>query len=151
MVNQSPQKEKAILKNEQRIYLVSACLLGLQTRYDGKLKPSAHCQEFLEGACWIPVCPEQLGGLATPRTAADIRGGDGYDVLEGRAKVITRDGDDVTKQFLLGACQVLEIVKRQQINAVLMKSKSPSCAVSDKIGVTAALLQKNSFEILEFG
>ena len=80
-----------------KIYLASACLLGLKTRYDGRIVPSDTCREAVAGAVCIPVCPEQLGGLPTPRVAADLTGGDGNDVLSGKAKVITRDGQDVTE------------------------------------------------------
>ena len=64
-----------------KIYLASACLLGLKTRYDGRVVPSDACREAVAGAVSIPVCPEQLGGLPTPRVAADLTGGDGHDVL----------------------------------------------------------------------
>ena len=130
------------------IYLVSACLVGLQTRYDCQVKASTECIQALEGALWIPVCPEQLGGLSTPREPADLI--DGFGVLKGMAKVIARNGKDVTKEFLLGAHQVLAIAKQQEINAVYLKSKSPSCGLTPKIGVTAALLKKEGFLVREF-
>ena len=130
------------------IYLVSGCLLGLKTRYDGRIKPSAACLRAVEREICIPVCPEQLGGLSTPRTAADLVGGDGYDVLAGRARVLTRDGEDVTEKFILGARQVLEIAKQQDIAKVFLKARSPSCGLEPKIGVTAALLKAEGFEVI---
>jgi uncharacterized protein YbbK (DUF523 family) len=150
MVNQSLEKEKTILHGKPMIYLVSACLLGLQTRYDGRLKPCEACRLLVKNALWIPVCPEQLGGLPTPRTAADIVGGDGYDVLAGRAAVVTRDGQDVTPRFLLGARQVLAIAAEQPITAVLLKSRSPSCGMTPRFGVTAALLKQEGYVLQEF-
>ncbi|MBI5559583.1 MAG: DUF523 domain-containing protein [Deltaproteobacteria bacterium] len=150
MVNQSRKNEKAILSGRPALYLVSACLLGLRTRYDGKLKPCEECCAFLAGALWIPVCPEQLGGLPTPRPAADIVGGDGFDVLAGRARVVTRLGDDITAQFLLGARQALTIAGKQQISGVILKSKSPSCGMTPGFGVTAALLEQNGFQLIEY-
>ena len=81
------------------IYLVSACLMGLKTRYDGQVFTSRPCELVLDDAIWLPVCPEQLGGLSTPRTAADLVGGDGHDVLASRARVITKDGTDVTEKY----------------------------------------------------
>lgn len=63
-----------------RIVLVSACLTGLRTRYDGRSKTSTACLQRLEGAIWLPVCPEQLGGLATPRCAANLIGGNGAEI-----------------------------------------------------------------------
>jgi uncharacterized protein YbbK (DUF523 family) len=150
MVNQSPEKEKTILRHRPAIYLVSACLMGLQTRYDGRLKPCGACRTFLRDAVWIPVCPEQLGGLATPRCAADIVGGDGDDVLAAKAGVFTRDGEDVTRQFLLGAHQVLAIAAAQPVTAVLLKADSPSCGVEPRVGVTAALLRQNGFPLRQY-
>jgi len=138
--------------NEQELYetcLVSACLVGLCTRYDAKIKPSPACQQRLKGIHWIPVCPEQLGGLPTPREAADIVGGDGKTVLAGQAMVITRSGQDVTTQFISGARQCLAIARAQNIATAFLKSRSPSCGLSPRIGVTAALLQQNGINIIE--
>ncbi|MBI4792365.1 MAG: DUF523 domain-containing protein [Deltaproteobacteria bacterium] len=132
------------------MYLVSACLMGLRTRYDGRLKPCEACRAFLRDAVWIPVCPEQLGGLPTPRCAADIVGGDGDDVLAEKARVVTREGVDVTRQFLLGAHQVLAIAGAQRITGVLLKANSPSCGVYPGVGVTAALLRRNGFVLQQF-
>ena len=131
------------------VYLISACLIGLKTRYDGKAITSDACRRTLSGAVCIPVCPEQLGGLPTPRVAADLTGGNGHDVLAGRARVITRDGIDVTENFILGARQVLEIAKQQQITKVFLKARSPSCGLNPRIGVTAALLQAEGFTVVE--
>ena len=133
------------------IYLVSACLMGLKTRYDGQVFTSRPCELVLDDAIWLPVCPEQLGGLSTPRTAADLVGGDGHDVLAGRARVVNKDGDDVTENFILGARQVLEIALRQKISGIFLKSGSPSCGLTPRLGVTAALLsQHKGFYIKEF-
>ena len=131
------------------IFLVSACLLGLKTRYDGKIITSAACRMAVKGGICIPVCPEQLGGLSTPRTAADMAGGDGHDVLAGRSRVIFRTGEDVTENFIQGAKQVLKIAERNDIARVYFKAKSPSCGLTPKIGVTAALLQAEGYEIVE--
>ncbi|MEA3547582.1 MAG: DUF523 domain-containing protein [Thermodesulfobacteriota bacterium] len=140
-----------IMKKRIRpVYLVSACLMGLKTRYDGLVKPCPQCRAELEGAVWIPVCPEQLGGLATPRVAADLTGGNGRDVLDGRARVITREGNDVTGQFIDGAKQVLAIAMAQPVSGIFLKSKSPSCGVHSVLGVTAALLKEHGFLIREF-
>ena len=98
---------------------------------------------------WIPVCPEQLGGLSTPREAADIVGGDGRDVLAGTARVVSKSGIDCTAAFVLGAEQVLQIARLQNISRALLKARSPSCAVSGKIGVTAALLRSAGIEVEE--
>lgn len=130
--------------------LVSACLAGLRTRYDGACKPSPACLERLAGCRWIPVCPEQLGGLSTPRSPADLVGGDGTEVLAGRAKVVDREGRDVTTQFVRGARQCLTIARRQAITVALLKARSPSCGLTPVPGVTAALLRANNIEVLEY-
>ena len=132
-----------------KIYLVSSCLTGLKTRYDGRIMPSDNCRKVVKDGICIPVCPEQLGGLPTPRVAADLVGGDGYDVLAGRARVISRSGDDVTENFIRGAEQVLEIAGKQEIAAVLLKSRSPSCGLNPHIGVTAALLVAEGYNVVE--
>ncbi len=135
--------------NAMQIFLVSGCLLGLKTRYDGRIVPSNACSKAAAGGICIPVCPEQLGGLSTPRIAADLVGGDGYEVLAGRARVLTRNGLDVTENFILGARQVLEIARQHDIAEVFLKARSPSCGLAPNIGVTAALLQIEGYTIVE--
>ena len=134
-----------------KIYLVSSCLLGIRTRYDGKILPADIYSDALAGAVCIPVCPEQLGGLPTPRTAADLLDGDGYDVLAGRTRVINRDGVDVTGNFILGAKQVVLIARQTRADRIILKAGSPSCGLYPKIGVTAALLQEEGFAVEEMG
>jgi uncharacterized protein YbbK (DUF523 family) len=132
-----------------KIFLVSACLLGLKSRYDGRAIPSDACRKAVAGGICIPVCPEQLGGLATPRVAAELVGGDGYDVLSGKARLITREGLDVTENFILGAQQVLEIARQQPIAQIFLKAGSPSCGLNPTIGVTAALLKEEGYTVVE--
>jgi len=87
----------------------------------------------------------------TPRPAADIVGGDGHDdVFQQKAVVCTKTGDDITGFFTRGAEQVLQIANAHTIQGVCLKARSPSCAVSGVIGVTAALLQNNGFKLYEF-
>lgn len=131
------------------IYLVSACLIGLNTRYDGRIVKNLACREAVAGGIVIPFCPEQLGGLATPRPAADLIGGDGYDVLAGRARVVTREGVDVTVQFIEGARQSLKIARQQEVARILLKAKSPSCGLGPVVGVTAALFLEEGFVVTE--
>ena len=134
---------------EQEVILVSACLAGLRTRYDSQIGAHPDCRKELENYTWIPVCPEQLGGLPTPRCPADIVGGDGEDVLDGRARVKCDDGTDVTEAFIRGAEMVVEIARRQQVGQVFLKARSPSCGIK-KTGVTAALLRRNGFNLREY-
>ncbi len=136
-----------------KIYLVSSCLMGLCSRYDGQRKGSQKCQAFLAAKVWIPLCPEQLGGLPTPRPAAEIRGGTGADVLTGQATVETVvAGQDVSEPFRRGAQQVLEIAQSQEqhIAGMCLKARSPSCGVQQILGVTAALLRQHGFTLYEF-
>lgn len=137
-------------EQESGVVMVSACLVGLCTRYDGKVKPSVRCMEQLRGRVWIPVCPEQLGGLPTPRPAADLVGGDGVAVLAGWAAVITKEGRDVTSSFVRGAEQCLALVQAQNIRTAFLRAKSPSCGLGPILGVTAALLRQNGVELREF-
>ena len=130
--------------------LVSGCLVGLCTRYDGCSKPDAACLKALQDFHYIPVCPEQLGGLPTPRTATDLTGGDGMDVLKGQSLVINRDGVDVSREFIAGAQAVLRIAQAQDINLAMLKAKSPSCGLTPMLGVTAALLLRHDIRIIEF-
>lgn len=138
------------MKNQNPSCLVSACLVGLCTRYDGQIKSDSSCLSQLRSTVWIPVCPEQLGGLPTPREAADIIGGDGNDVLAGKAKVTTKSGIDLTTEFIRGAEQVLQIARLQNICLALLKARSPSCGVQGRIGVTAALLRSSGITVTEF-
>ncbi len=138
------------MKTQRSVILVSACLIGLCTRYDGKIKESKKCLLQLQNKIWIPVCPEQLGGLQTPREPADLTGGDGFDALQGNAKVLTKSGVDLTLDFIHGAEQVLQIAKLQNVKQAWLKARSPSCAIHGTIGVTAALLRQHGVELLEF-
>jgi uncharacterized protein YbbK (DUF523 family) len=129
--------------------LVSACLVGLCTRYDGQSKPNPRCIELLRQFCWVPVCPEQLGGLPTPRSAADLSGS-GAEVLAGRAAVITKQGVDVSQHFIAGAKAVVQIAQAQDIRLALLKDRSPSCGLTPQPGVTAALLLAHGIEVMEW-
>jgi len=126
--------------------------MGLATRYDGRSKGSIRCQKIIRdrGCLWVPVCPEQLGGLSTPRVAAAITGDNGAEVHKGTAKVITKEGRDVSDNFLRGAHMVLDIAQKLGASTVFLKAKSPSCGVSSPLGVTAALLREHGLKLQEF-
>lgn len=130
--------------------LVSSCLMGLCTRYDALVKTDTECIKLLKNSDWLPVCPEQLGGLPTPREKSQLSGGDGYAVLAGSAKVVTASGRDVSASFILGAHQVLQIARARSVSTAILKAKSPSCGVSGTIGVTAALLKSDGVTLYEF-
>lgn len=137
--------------------MVSACLLGLSCRYDGKNRTDKALMKKLKGQCIIPVCPEQLGGLSTPRYAAEIAGGDGFDVLEGTARVVLKQtshedrGTDVTARFVAGALECAMIAKLTGAECCYLKARSPSCGTGPVTGVTAAKLILMGLKITEAG
>lgn len=140
--------------------MVSACLLGVESRYDGGSKKDASLVEKVKAGCVIPVCPEQLGGLPTPREAASFQGGDGVAVLRGAARVATVTGRDVTREFVKGARQVLKLAQLFSVKKAYFKSKSPSCGCGKVyfgdelragVGVCTAMLQANGIEVIEVG
>lgn len=145
--------------------LCSACLLGIKCRYDGKSNRNKKIIELSKKEVLIPVCPEQLGGLPTPRIGSGILGGDGNDVFLRKAKVLNRKKRDVTKNFVQGAKEVLRIAKRYNIKEAILKQGSPSCGHDlsfqwKKVGsrwinckrkgngVTTALLKKNGIKVI---
>ena len=129
--------------------LVSACLLGLKTRYDLEVHDHPGLLAELEGKAFVPVCPEQLGGLPTPRAPARLVGGDGNDVLYGRAAVVNELGHDVTRHFIRGATECLKIARITHAAVAYLKAKSPSCGLTPHLGVTAALLIHNGMKLIE--
>lgn len=140
--------------------LISACLIGQNCRYDGASKPSAAV--IAQVAAWqaagdqvVAVCPEELGGLGTPRPAAELRGGDGGAVLAGAARVArVADGGDVTGAFVAGA-RAAAAEAPAAVSAVL-KANSPSCGCGQTTiagqrrpgdGVFAALLRQRGVAV----
>ena len=111
--------------------LVSACLLGVNTKYNGKSNYNADVLALDQKVIFIPICPEQLGGLPTPRSQVEIEFGDGNDVLAGRARVVTADGEERTASFLLGARETLQLAVILGADAALLKARSPSCGYGE--------------------
>jgi uncharacterized protein YbbK (DUF523 family) len=103
------------------MYLVSACLAGVNCRYDGKDSADERVVELVNQGKAIPVCPEQLGGLSTPRISCEQVN------QPGDRKIINKEGIDRTEEFRLGAERTLAIAKALGIKKAIMKSKSPSC------------------------
>ena len=141
--------------------LISACLLGIKCTWDGtdRYKNDRAIQLF-EGDTLIPVCPEQLGGLKAPRLPQEIQGGTGGDVLDGKCRVKNSDGQDVTREFTMGAEETLRIARELKVRHFIGKARSPSCACGqiydgtfsgrlvDGDGVTSALLKRNGIEAI---
>jgi len=130
--------------------IISACLIGCRTRYDGKTSELPELEELKKKYHMIPVCPEQLGGLSTPRDPSEKRGD----------KVVTVNGADVTEAFKKGAEEVLRLAKMFECDTALLKERSPSCGFGkvydgtfsgtliDGSGVTARLLAVNGIRVL---
>lgn len=130
--------------------LVSACLLGINCKYDGENNKNNKVLEYLKDKEVIPICPEIMGGLPTPRVPSEIKDN----------KVITKENNDVTYNFVKGAEEVLYLAKLLNVKKALLKAKSPSCGVGEiydgtfthtKIkgdGITTRLLKENNIEVL---
>jgi len=135
----------------------SACLVGLKTRYDGTSATDRRVHElFLQGKV-IPFCPEQLGGLSTPRLRAEIAAGTGEDVIDGKSAVLSEDGTDVTLQYLRGAGEVVRVAGELGIKVFYVKSNSPSCGfgrihiggeLTEGNGVCAAALVRAGIDVI---
>lgn len=132
------------------MYLISACLCGVNCKYSGGNNLNSKCVKLLNEGKALLVCPEQLGGLSTPRTPAEIK----------ENKIITKDNIDVTVQFNKGAREALMIAKQANITKAILKEGSPSCGskfiydgtfTGKKIkgeGITCKLLKKNGINVI---
>lgn len=142
-------------------YIISSCLVGLKTRYDGKSSIDEKFLKMVKEGKAVPFCPEQAGGLTTPRSPSEIRCGDGFDVLDDKARVIAEDGRDVTREFIKGGREALKLMEITGADCAILKSKSPSCGckkvydgsfsgiLRDGTGVTAAYLIKHGMKVID--
>ncbi|MET3507521.1 DUF523 domain-containing protein [Halalkalibacter oceani] len=140
--------------------VVSSCLAGQPVRYNGTDSLHKEIRRLVSEKKALALCPELLGGFDTPRDPAEIVGGDGNDVLAGRAKVVEKSGRDVTAQYIAGAQRTFRVVKELRAKAVILKESSPSCGSAliydgqfrDRriagSGVTTALLRRHGIEVL---
>jgi uncharacterized protein YbbK (DUF523 family) len=141
--------------------LVSACLLGEKVRYNGRdaFADSPIIARWQAEGRIVPFCPEVAGGLGVPRPAAEIQGGTGPDVLDGRLRIATAACADVTDAFLSGARQALAAASAAGVRLAVLKDGSPSCATTYVYdgsfsgvrragdGVTAALLERQGIRV----
>ena len=150
--------EDARQERRTEAVLVSACLLGARCRYDGRENRDHALERELaaRGLEAVPFCPEEHGGLGTPRPPASIEGDGAAAVVEGRARVVTDAGRDVTAEFLRGARGALELCLARGIGRAFLKERSPSCGVCsthvggelvDGPGVAAELLARNGVRV----
>lgn len=110
------------------MFIISACLAGLNTRYNGKTRGKKYFQKLVARGKAFPACPEQMGGLPTPREPIELVGGDGADLLDGRARAIgIKTGKNYTENFLRGSKEVLKIADMLKIKKAFLKDGSPSC------------------------
>lgn len=140
--------------------MVSACLLGVACAHDGRPRLDEELAGALAGGAVLPVCPEQLGGLPTPRPPAEIAGGSGAEVLRGRARVLTARGHDVTRQYLRGAREVCRLAGMAGCSGAVLRPRSPACGPASHydgsfasrlvrgMGVTAGALSERGVLVL---
>jgi len=144
--------------------LVSACLAGVKCNFRGRSRTNQKVLDLVKKGIALPVCPEVLGGLPTPRSSARIlskyKDFDGNDVLDRKTVVVTEKGEDVTENYIKGAYEVLEIATKYNIKAAYLNQYSPSCGRGKTLGgnqyykkyvsgdgVTTALLKRNGIKV----
>ena len=130
--------------------LVSACLIGINCKYSGGNNYNEKIFDLVKDGKAIPICPEQLGGLKTPRSPAEIK----------NKSVINKNNEDITKEFVRGANEVLNLAKKLGIKKAILQPRSPSCGCGkiysgnfdktlvDGNGITSDLLIKNGIEVI---
>ncbi len=138
--------------------IVSKCFTGECCRYDGKSKPIPRICALVAAGRAVAVCPEQLGGLPTPRVPAELTA-DGGLCLDGLGRAVTRDGRDVTREYVSGAYAALEAAAAAGATRAYLKAKSPSCGCGliydgsftgtlvPGDGVFAALLRRSGVDV----
>ncbi len=143
---------------EDGAVLVSACLAGFACRYDGQQRPHPEVVRLFREGRAVAVCPEELGGLGTPRLPAGLEGGGGAEVWAGKARVLNCLGSDVTEAFRSGAREALRRAREGRVRLAILKQHSPSCGVGSTgtwdgrriaaDGVTTALLRQEGIQVV---
>ena len=139
--------------------VVSACLAGVACTHEAEAKTRDWAVQLVAQGRAVLVCPEVAGGLPIPRPAAELTGGDGADVLAGRARVMSEHGEDVTEAYLAGARRACEAARTAGATLAILKARSPSCGcgavydgsfagvLKDGDGVTAAALRSEGLTV----
>jgi uncharacterized protein YbbK (DUF523 family) len=140
--------------------VISACLAGVACTHEAEAKTREWAMRLVAEGRAILVCPEVSGGLPIPRPAAEIVDGDGADVVDRRARVISETGDDVTQNYMVGARTALDAARAGAANLAILKARSPSCGCGQihdgkfkgglraGDGVTAAMLKREGIEVV---
>ena len=141
-------------------YIISACLIGKNCFYDGTSRHKPEIRDLVDRGEAIALCPEELGGLKTPRPPSEIFSGSGEDVLKGKAYVFNKQGKDITINLIKGCREFLNIAKECAVKKAILKSKSPCCGrgriydgtFKDRLrkgnGIAAELLLRNGIEVV---
>lgn len=144
---------------EEGRVVISACLAGIACTHEAQPKTRDWAVRLVAEGRAVPVCPEVAGGLPIPRPASEIQGGDGADVIEGRARVTDEHGVDVTEQYLRGATKARDAARAAGVRLAILKARSPSCGcgaiydgsfakrLTDGDGVTAAMLKREGIDV----
>ncbi|MBF0410684.1 MAG: DUF523 domain-containing protein [Candidatus Riflebacteria bacterium] len=149
----------------KKLILISSCLIGISSSYKGKFNEKAsdffipimrEAEKY--GFIFIPVCPEQLGGLSTPREPSELLS-NSEEIISGKGKILSKNGMDVTENFLRGGNEALKIADIFNIKTAIMKEKSPSCGKNNVysgdfsgtlikgMGITSFLLSGNGIKV----
>ena len=147
------------IPDEGRV-VVSACLAGVACTHEARPKTRDWAVRLVAEGRAVLVCPEVAGGLPIPRPAAEMQGGDGGEVLDGRARVVDEHGTDVTAAYLAGAATASEAARAANAALAVLKARSPSCGCGrvydgafggtliDGDGVTAARLKREGLHVV---
>jgi uncharacterized protein YbbK (DUF523 family) len=140
--------------------LLSACLAGIPCTHAAEAKTRAWALKLIAEGRAVTVCPEVAGGLPVPRPEAEIHGGAGGDVLDGRARVVSVEGEDVTANYVTGAEVAVAAARRSGARLAILKARSPSCGygaiydgsftgrLTSGDGVTATALKREGLDVL---
>lgn len=140
--------------------VISACLCGINCKYNGKNNLNEKALKLFEEGKAVLICPEELGGMSTPRIPHEIIEGTGAEVLDGKALVVSKDGENSTEKFIRGAEDALKIAKTADAKLAILKAKSPSCGCGkiydgsfkgikrEGNGVTAELFLRNGIKVI---
>ena len=139
--------------------VISACLCGVDCKYSGGNNLNEEMVKLFKEGKAVLVCPEQMGGLTTPRAPHEIQNGTGGNVLDGKARILSSEGEDSTEKFIKGAYEALKVAKECNAKIAILKAKSPSCGYGkiydgpftgtkiDGNGITAELFKRNGIKV----